>query len=107
MLHTDKRLSAMITDNGRDGRTSVHADLTHPIYEQLFSLRHRPVISLTRIRLNYPQTDGPTRAPLADGSCWRNRRLQPKSAFWRSPSVHRADLGGPVRVDSGRARANS
>ena len=28
----------------------------------------------------------------------RNRRLQAKSAFWRSPSVHPADLGGPPKV---------
>src|SRR3984885_3070448 len=31
----------------------------------------------------------------------RNRRLQAKSAFWRSPSVHAADLRGPLRVRFG------
>jgi hypothetical protein len=31
----------------------------------------------------------------------RNRHLQPKTAFLRLPPVHRADLKGQLRVDSG------
>ena len=36
-----------------------------------------------------------------DGRSWRNLRLQPKTAFLRFPAVHRADLEGQQRVDSG------
>ena len=32
---------------------------------------------------------------------WRNRHLQPKTAFSRFPPVHRVDLEGKQRVDSG------
>jgi hypothetical protein len=31
---------------------------------------------------------------------WRNRRLQPKTAFQRIPPVHRGDLQGQLRVYS-------
>jgi len=37
-------------------------------------------------------------SPSKNGHYWRNRRLQPKTAFSRSPPVHGGDLEGPLRV---------
>jgi hypothetical protein len=37
-------------------------------------------------------------AGFSNVSCWRNLRLQQKSAFSRLTLVHGADLKGPLRV---------